>query len=143
MLNVKFFGEQLVFRNISVAIQSLEPVLSQFLVQAVTDDVVTCRKREEEWLAFQYLDYFLAFCGRGCYVPLCFLSFFRTLFQFSGHFDADFVRLTIDIYDGIHNIDHLVEDFLDHRVAEAIFRQKGEAVGIFPGVKLFFGQRAL
>lgn len=52
MLNVKFFGEQLVFRNISVAIKSLEPVLCQFLVQAVTDDVVTCRKLDEERLAF-------------------------------------------------------------------------------------------
>ena len=52
MLDVKFFGEQLVFWDICVAIKGLEPVLCQFLVQAITDDVVTCRRREEEWLAF-------------------------------------------------------------------------------------------
>lgn len=55
------------------------------------------------------------------FVPPLFLSH---SFQFSGHFDADFVRLAIDIYDGIHNIDHLVEDFLNHWVTEGILRQR-------------------
>ena len=74
-------------------------------------------------LLFKYFAIFFAVCCIFSDGDIHLLTFFLAVLQLTCQLYSNFIGFSISSNDFIHNIDHLIENLLDNRIAQAVTLQ--------------------
>ena len=139
MFDIEIFRKKSLLRDISTLIQFLITICRHLFIKPVFYNIIPAWIGNTEFLLQFLTDSVIFF--RCCRDIRCRLfSFLLALFQFPCKFNPALIRLAILINHCIHYIDHLVKDFLDNRIPEAVSQHRIESALIRLVFNLFFCQ---
>ncbi len=125
VLDIEILRKELFFRNVGVRIKRLVTVEFQLPVQPIAKQVVSARMFQPKFFN-QDFPILLVFRCTVLDGLRHFFAFFRAFLQLSGQFDSHLVRLAVRIDDRIDDIDHLVQNLFDDRIAQRIHGKRGQ-----------------
>ena len=123
MLNLKVVTEEFLAWNVCVGVGCTVVVVLQFFVELIANDVIAGDMGNVELCFENVLDALVFFGVRGNGGGEA-LTFFGTLFQFASQLNPDFIGLSVGRNQLVDDIDQLVQNFLDHGIAQRILFER-------------------